>query len=74
MPIRWVVTNKGDPIRQKVRCRLVGSRTEKTWLAHELFSAIPPWQIFKVLMGLLVSDNFPNAEGEELEMAIFDIS
>ena len=43
-------------------------------LAHELFSAMPPWEIFKVLLGLLVSDNVPGAEGEELEMAMFDIS
>ena len=29
VPIRWVVTDKGDPNRPKVRCRLVGSRTKK---------------------------------------------
>ena len=38
------------------------------------FSAMPPWEVFKVLLGLHVSDNVPNAEGEELDMAIFDIS
>ena len=42
--IRWVVTDKGDPDRPKVRCRLVGrelrSRTKGTLLAHELFSAM----------------------------------
>ena len=27
-----------------------------------------------MLLGLLVSDNVPGAEGEELEMAIFDVS
>ena len=78
VPIRWIVTDKGDPNRPKVRCRIVRrelrSRTNGTLLAHELFSAMPPWEIFKVLMGLLVSDNLPGAEGEELEMAIFDIS
>ena len=52
----------------------VGARTKGALLAHELFSAMPPWEIFKVLLGLLVSDNVPGAEGEELEMAIFDIS
>ena len=46
----------------------------RTKLAHELINAMPPWEIFKVLLGLLVSDDVPNAEGEELEMAIFDIS
>ena len=35
---------------------------------------MPPWEISKVLLGLLVSDNVPGAEGEELDMAIFDIS
>ena len=68
LPIRWVVTNKGDPDRPEVRCRLVGrelrSRTKGTLLAHELFSAMPPWEIFKVLLGLLVSDNALGAEGE----------
>ena len=78
VPIRWVATDKGDPNRPKVRCRLVGRelrlRTKGTLLAHELFSAMHPWEIFEVLLGLLVSDNVPDAEGEELEMAIFDIS
>ena len=76
--IRWVVTDKGDPNRPTVRCRLVGremrAKTKGTLLAHELFSAIPPWESFKVLLGLLVSDDVPGAEGEELEMSIFDIS
>ena len=49
-------------------------KDEGTLLAHELFSAMPPWEIFKVLLGLLVSDDVPGTEGEELEMAIFDIS
>ena len=73
-----MVTDKGDANRPKVICRRVGgelpARTKGTLLAHELFSAMPPWEIFKVLLGLLVSDNVPGAEGEELEMAIFDIS
>ena len=72
------MTDEGDPNRPKVRCRLVGrelrSRTKGTLLAHELFSAMPPWEIFKVLLGLLLSDDVPGAEGEELEMAIFNIS
>ena len=76
--IRWVVTDKGDPTRPKVRCRLVGrelrAKTKGTLLAHELFSAMLPWESFKVLLGLLVSDDVPGAEGEELEMAFFDIN
>ena len=68
VPIRCVVTDKGDPNRPKVRCRLVGrelrAKTKGTLLAHELFSAIPPWESFiKVLLGLLVSDGVPGAEG-----------
>ena len=61
-----------------MRCRLVGrelqAKTKGTLLAHELFNAMPPWESFNVLLGLLVSDDVPGAEGEELEMAIFDIS
>ena len=76
--IRWVVTDKGGPNRPKMRCGLVGrelrSKTKGTLLAHDLFSAMPPWESFKELLGLLVSDGVPGAEGEELEMAIFDIS
>ena len=78
VPIRWVVTHKGDLNRPKVRCRLVGrelrSKTKGTLLAHELFSAMHPLESFKVLLGLLVGDDVPVAEGDELEMAIFDIS
>ena len=78
VPVRWVVTDKGDLNRPKVRCRLVGrelrAKTKGTLLAHELFSAMPPWESFKVLLGLLVSDDVPGAEGEGLEMAFFDIS
>ena len=59
---------------QTDRSRELRSRTKGTLLAHELFSAMPPWEILKVLLGLLVSDNVSGAEGEELEMAIFDIS
>ena len=78
VPIRWVVTDRGDPNRPKVRCRLGGrvlrAKTKVTLPAHELFSAMPPWESFKVLLGFLVRDDVLGAEGEELEMAIFDIS
>ena len=81
MPIRWVVTDKRDPNRPKVRCRLVGrelhSRTKETLLAHELFSAMLPWGIFTVLLGLLVLSAimFRAQKGKSLkQMAIFDIS
>ena len=72
------MTDKGDPDRPKVRCSLVGkelrAKTKKTLLAHELFSAMPRWEIFKVLLRPPVSEDVQRAEGEELEMAVFDIS
>ena len=46
VPIKWVVTDKGDANRPKVRCRLVvrelRARTKGALLVHELFSAMPP--------------------------------
>ena len=71
VPFRWVVTDKGDPNRPNVRCRLVGrelrAKTKGTLLTHELFSAMPPWESFKVLLGLRVSFDVSGAEGEELK-------
>ena len=52
----------------------VASKDERTLFAHELFSAMPQWEIFKVLLGILVSDDVPGAEGKVFEMAIFHIS
>ena len=53
-----------------MRCRLVGrelrAKTKGTLLAHELFSAMPAWGL-KVLLGLLVSDDVPGAEGKSLK-------
>ena len=43
-------------------------------MAHELFSSMPPWEMIKTLLSLLVTDGVPGLEGEELELAIFDIS
>ena len=47
------LVDKGDPDRPIVRCRLVGrelrAKTKETLLAHELFTEMPPWEIFKVL-------------------------
>ena len=75
VPTKWVVTDKGDANRPKVRCRLVGrelrARTKGTLLAHELFTGMLPLEIFEVLLGLLDGDNVPGTEGVELEMAIW---
>ena len=81
VPIKWVLTEKGDRDNPNVRCRLVGkelkAKTKDALLAHELFSAMPPWETVKVLLSLLVSSEVPDIDDdddEELEMAIFDIS
>ena len=55
VPIRWVVTDKGDPNRPKVRCRLVGrelrSRTKGTLLAHELRGKSSKcWDVLSAMM------------------------
>ena len=58
---RWVIVNKGDEINYNVRCRLVGqelkAKTKEALLAHELFSAMPPWEIVKCLFSMLVTDD-----------------
>ena len=77
IPVRWVYVNKGDELNYNVRCRLVGkelkAKTKEALLAHELFSATPPWELIKVLFSLLVSDG-PHQRGEELEIGVYDIS
>ena len=77
----WVDVNKGDKEAYNVRSRLVGkelkAKTKETLLAHQLFSAMPPWEAVKTLLSLLVTDGVDGAGSspeEELEMAIFDIS
>ena len=77
IPVRWVYVNKGDRSKYNVRCRIVGkelkSKTREALLAHELFSATPPWEMIKVLFSLLVSDG-PHTRGEDLQIGIYDIS
>jgi hypothetical protein len=76
--VRWVDVNKGDRRKYNIRCRLVGrelkAKTREALLAHELFSAMPPWEAIKALMSLLVSDGLETENDEELELGIFDIS
>ena len=73
VPVRWVDVNKGDRHSWQVRSRLVGkelkAKTKGNLLAHELFSAMPPWEMIKALLSMLVTEN-----SEELELGIFDIS
>lgn len=75
LKIRWVDVNKGDRQNYNVRSRLVGkelkAKTKGSLLAHELFSAMPPWEMVKSLLSLLVSDGVSN---EPLVLGVFDIS
>ena len=75
LPIRWVDANKGDRAHYNVRSRLVGkelkAKTKHALLAHELFSAMPPWEMVKSLLSLLVSDG---VSAESLVLGVFDIS
>ena len=79
LQVRWVDVNKGDRSSYKVRSRIVGkelkSKTKEALLAHELFSATPPWETVKALFSLLVTD-LPVAMtgGEPLVMGVYDIS
>ena len=77
LPIRWVDVNKGDKTTVKLRSRLVGKelkcKTREALLAHELFSATPPWEMVKGLLSLLVTD-MEEYQSEEKVLGIFDIS
>ena len=79
LPVRWVDVNKGDKAHMKLRSRIVGKelkvKTKEALLAHELFSATPPWEIVKSLFSLLVTD-LPRhvGGGHEMVMGAFDIS
>eukprot|EP00972_Heterocapsa_arctica_P115957 16450637-Heterocapsa_arctica.AAC.1 len=60
LPVRWVDVDKGDYVTRKIRSRLVGkelkAKMKEAILAHELFSASPPWEAIKSLLCLLVTD------------------
>jgi len=77
LPVRWVDVDKGDFLQRKIRSRLVGkelkAKTKDALLAHELFSATPPWEAIKALLSMLVTDGM-SEDGEELELGVFDIS
>ena len=47
--------------------------TKEAFLAHELFSAMPPLKTIKSPLSFLVTGGIPDHE-EQLEMGIFDIS
>lgn len=78
--VRWVDVNKGDKSNYKLRSRLVGkelkAKTKEALLAHELFSATPPWEMVKALFSLLVTESNEkfNRDKKDLVMGVFDIS
>ena len=61
--VRWVDANKGDDNNMNIRSRLVGrelkAKTKEAMLAHELFSAMPLWEMINILLGWLVIDGAP---------------
>ena len=58
-----------------LRSRFVGkelkAKTKHALLAHELFSAMPTWEMVKSLLSLLVTDG---VSSESLVLGVFDIS
>lgn len=47
IPVRWVVTNKGDDLRRNVRGRLAAKQLVATYGGDEvedLFAAMPPFE------------------------------
>ena len=53
IPVRWVVTNKGDELHPNVRCRLVAKHLVAKYggkEAEDLFAAMPPFELIKSLL------------------------
>ena len=53
IPVRWVVTNKGDELHPNVRCRLVAKHLAAKCGgkdAEDLFAAMPPFELIKSLL------------------------
>lgn len=53
IPVRWVVTNKGDVLRPNVRCRLVAKHLAAKYGGKDmkdLCAAMPPFELVKALL------------------------
>ena len=53
IPVRWVVTNKGDELHPNVRCRLVAKHLAAKYGgkdAEDLFAAMPPFRTYQFLV------------------------
>ena len=60
IPVRWVVTNKGDELHPNVRCRLVAKHLVAKYGgkdAEDLFAAMPPFELIKSLLVKAVQRN-----------------
>ena len=69
---RWADVNKGDQRKYIISRRLVGNelkaKTKEAPLAHKFFSAMPLCECMKICFSLLVMDEIPGLEGEELDI------
>ena len=53
IPVRWVVTNKGDTMHPNARCRLVAKHLAAKYGGkdmEDLFAAMPPFELVKALL------------------------
>ena len=53
IPVRWVVTNKGDAMHPTVRCRLVAKHLAAKYGGkdmEDLFAAMPPFELVEALL------------------------
>ena len=61
------MTDKGEPNRPKVRCRL-RAKTKGILLVHELFSAMLLWESFRVLLEFSSAMLFALVDREVIEL------
>ena len=60
IPVRWVVTNKGNELHPNVRCRLVAKHLAAKYggkNADDRFAAMPPFELIKSLLIKAVQRN-----------------
>lgn len=69
--VRWVVTNKGDGTNPAVRARLVARHIEATYGGkdglYELFTAMPPFELMKLLLVRAVQGPCPLLGAEKVK-------
>lgn len=65
IPVRWVITNKGDKNNYNVKARLVAKHIVAKYGGkglHELFVAMPPFEMVELLLTRAVTDIKPTGE------------